>query len=136
MFYKCSNLAYIKVAFTDWKGVTSTINWATDVAKNGTFICPKELIIEYDNLSKIPVTWTVNWLETRTEAVATEESMKVHTSGLTIFVRNADADIEVYEVGGKLIGKVRTMNGEAQITVPQSGIYLVKTGAQTLKVAL
>ena len=136
MFYKCSNLAYIKVAFTDWKGVTSTINWVTDVAKNGTFICPKELIIEYDNFSKIPVTWTVNWLETRTEAVATEESMKVHTSGLTIFVRNADADIEVYEVGGKLIGKVRTMNGEAQITVPQSGIYLVKTGAQTRKVVL
>ena len=73
---------------------------------------------------------------TRTEAVATAEILKVQTSGLTIFVCNTDADIEVYEVGGKLIGKARTMNGEAQITVPQSGIYLVKTGAQTLKVAL
>ena len=136
MFYKCSNLAYIKVAFTDWKGVTSTINWATDVAKNGTFICPKELIIEYDNFSKIPVTWTVNWLETRTEAVAAAESMKVQTSGLTIFVSNADTDIEVYEVGGRLIDKARNTNGDTQITVPQSGIYLVKAGAQTFKVAL
>ena len=136
MFNKCSNLAYIKVAFTDWKGVTSTINWATDVAKNGTFICPKELIIEYDNVSKIPVTWTVNWLETRTEAVATEESMKVQTSGLTIFVSNADTDIEVYEVGGRLIDKARNTNGDTQITVPLSGIYLVKAGAQTFKVAL
>ena len=71
-----------------------------------------------------------------TEAVAATEGTTVHTSGLTIFVCNTDADIEVYEVGGKLIGKARTMNGEAQITVPQSGIYLVKAGAQTLKVAL
>jgi hypothetical protein len=134
MFYGCEKLSHIKVAFTDWG--TDTENWVTDVAETGTFICPEELSLEYgDNF--IPEGWTVKQEEnTRTEAVAATEGTTVHTSGLTIFVCNTDADIEVYEVGGKLIGKARTMNGEAQITVPQSGIYLVKAGAQTFKVAL
>ena len=136
MFCGCEKLSHIKVAFTDWG--TYTYYWLANVAKNGTFICPKELSLEYgDGVSKIPNGWTVKTLGAdKVEAVAAAESMKVQTSGLTIFIRNADADIEVYEVGGKLIGKVRTMNGEAQITVPQSGIYLVKAGAQTRKVVL
>ena len=135
MFYGCEKLSHIKVAFTDWG--TGTEIWVTDVAETGTFICPKDLLEKIWGVSHIPEGWTVKQEEnTRTEAVAATEGTTVHTSGLTIFVCNTDADIEVYEVGGKLIGKARTMNGEAQITVPQSGIYLVKTGAQTFKVAL
>ena len=137
MFYGCKNLSRIKVAFTDW-GFSSpyTYSWTDNVAKNGTFICPKNLPKIYGE-THIPDGWTVIQEEdSSTEAVAATEGTMVHTSGLTIFVRNADADIEIYEVGGKLIGKTRTMNGEAQMTVPQSGIYLVKTGAQTFKVVL
>ncbi len=134
MFEGCWRLTYIKVAFSDW-GPSTTYRWTDYVAKNGTFVCPEELTLYY-NGSHIPEGWTVNWLETRTEAVPAEEGLSVRTSGLTIFIGNANADIEVYEVGGKLIGKARTMSGEAQMTVPQSGIYLVKAGAQTRKVVL
>jgi hypothetical protein len=134
MFYECHKLSHIKVAFTDWG--TDTEIWVRDVAETGTFICPEELSLEYGD-DFIPEGWSVKTLGAdKVEAVATAEGMKVQTSGLTIFVSNADTDIEVYEVGGRLIGKARTMNGEAQITVPQSGIYLVKAGAQTFKVAL
>ena len=134
MFEGCWRLTYIKVAFSDW-GFSSTYSWTDYVAKNGTFVCPEGLTLYY-NGSHIPEGWTVNWLETRTEEVPAEEGLSVRTSGLTIFIGNANADIEVYEVGGKLIGKVRTMSGEAQMTVPQPGVYLVKAGAQTLKVVL
>ncbi len=135
MFNGCSNLAYIKVALTNWGDELTTFFWVENVAKNGTFFCPEELILIYgDNF--IPGGWDVNCLETRTEAVPAEEGLSVRTSGLTIFIGNANADIEVYEAGGKLIGKARTMSGEAQMTVPQSGIYLVKAGAQTCKVVL
>ena len=134
MFEGCWRLTYIKVAFSDW-GFSPTNSWTDNVAKNGTFVCPEGLTLYY-NGSHIPEGWTVNCLETRTEAVPAEEGLSVRTSGLTIFIGNANADIEVYEAGGKLIGKARTMSGEAQITVPQSGIYLVKAGAQTRKVVL
>jgi hypothetical protein len=135
MFNGCSNLAYIKVALTNWGNELTTFFWVENVAKNGTFICPEELRLIYaDNF--IPYDWDVNCLETQTKRVPAEEGLSVRTSGLTIFIGNANADIEVYEVGGKLIGKARTMSGEAQMTVPQSGIYLVKAGAQTRKVVL
>ncbi|MBO4331846.1 MAG: hypothetical protein J5875_01620 [Paludibacteraceae bacterium] len=135
MFEGCESLSYVKVAFTEWDDI-NTIIWLSNVAEEGTFICPKKLRLTYGT-SNIPDGWTVIREEdSSTEAVAATEGTTVHTSGLTIFVCNTDADIEVYEVGGKLIGKARAMNGEAQITVPQSGIYLVKAGAQTFKVAL
>ena len=135
MFNGCSNLAYIKVALTNWGNELTTFFWVENVAKNGTFICPEELRLIYDD-NFIPGGWDVNCLETQTKRVPAEEGLSVRTSGLTIFIGNANADIEVYEAGGKLIGKARTMNGEAQMTVPQSGIYLVKAGAQTRKVVL
>ena len=41
MFSGCTKLSRIKVAFTYWG--TDTDSWVKDVAKNGTFICPKNL---------------------------------------------------------------------------------------------
>ena len=56
MFSGCTKLSRIKVAFTDWG--TDTDYWVEDVAKHGTFICPKKLPTEYGENS-IPEGWKI-----------------------------------------------------------------------------
>jgi hypothetical protein len=56
MFSGCSNLAYIKVAFTDWG--TGTDFWLMGVAENGTFVCPAELSRNY-GIDWIPASWKI-----------------------------------------------------------------------------
>ena len=62
MFKGCSNLAEINVGFIEWKwsrnGSSSTHNWLSGVAPNGTFICPKELPKESGE-NRIPEGWKV-----------------------------------------------------------------------------
>ena len=56
MFSGCTKLSRIKVAFTDWG--TDTDSWVKDVAKNGTFICPKNLPTKYGE-DFIPEGWKI-----------------------------------------------------------------------------
>lgn len=56
MFNNCSKLSYIKIGFPYW--ARNTENWVEGVAEHGTFVCPKELPIEY-GVSRIPEGWTV-----------------------------------------------------------------------------
>ena len=56
MFSGCKKLSRIKVAFTDWG--TDTDSWVKDVAKNGTFICPKNLPTKYGE-DFIPEGWKI-----------------------------------------------------------------------------
>lgn len=57
-------MSYIKVGFKSWLDEDRfgknelTTNWVEGVAENGTFVCPKELPIEY-GVSRIPKGWTV-----------------------------------------------------------------------------
>lgn len=58
-------MSYIKVGFKSWLDNSHysnknelTTNWVKDVAEHGTFVCPKELPIEY-GVSRIPEGWTV-----------------------------------------------------------------------------
>lgn len=57
MFVGCSNINKIEVNFTNWLD-GQTADWVNGVAKNGTFICPQELPIEFGE-DRIPVGWTV-----------------------------------------------------------------------------
>ena len=65
MFNGCSKLSEIKVGFTDWgkeyeiyngETTSNTLNWLSDVAPNGKFICPKGLPKEVGE-SRIPKGW-------------------------------------------------------------------------------
>ena len=56
MFSGCKKLSRIKVAITDWG--TDTDSWVKDVAKNGTFICPKNLPTKYGE-DFIPEGWKI-----------------------------------------------------------------------------
>ncbi|MBP5482599.1 MAG: leucine-rich repeat protein [Paludibacteraceae bacterium] len=60
MFLNCTNLSEISVAFNVWDDNTSW--WVKDVAPTGTFICPKDLPLEY-GVSRIPEGWTVKYIE-------------------------------------------------------------------------
>ena len=59
IFSGCTNLSEITVHFTEWP---DTYSWVADVAPTGTFICPKELPLEY-GANRIPKGWAVKHLE-------------------------------------------------------------------------
>lgn len=57
MFYSCYNLQQLQVKFTEWRGDTS--HWVQSVYnENGTFVCPAELQVLYDQ-NHIPSGWGV-----------------------------------------------------------------------------
>lgn len=60
-------------------------------------------------------------------------SPTVRTHGLTLTVEGTQGAVEVYDTGGTLVARSRS--GQS-VTLPQSGIYVVRTAGGTLKVAL
>ena len=68
MFNGCTQLAEIKVGFTDWgqmyttdsdsEEIWNTQDWLIDVAPNGKFICPKKLPKEFGE-SRMPEEWKI-----------------------------------------------------------------------------
>ena len=140
MFSGCTNLSEIRVAFVEWKNSSdqedNTYSWVENVAPTGTFYCPKALPLEY-GLDGIPEGWTVKYIEEGTgvnDAVASETT--VWTEGNTIYVRDSEGDVEVYDMLGRLIVSKRGGQENIQIPVPQKGIYVVKVGTETHKVKL
>ena len=140
MFSGCTNLSEIRVAFVEWKDSSdqedNTHLWVKNVAQTGTFYCPKALPLEY-GLDRIPEGWTVKYIEEGTgvnDAVAS--GIAVWTEGNTIYVRDSEGDVEVYDMLGRLIVSKRNGQENIQISVPQKGIYVVKVGTETHKVEL
>lgn len=114
----------------------NTYRWVENVAPTGTFYCPKALPLEY-GLDRIPEGWTVKYIEEGTgvnDAVAS--GIAVWTEGNTIYVRDSEGDVEVYDMLGRLIVSKRNGQENIQIPVPQKGIYVVKVGTETHKVEL
>ena len=63
MFYNCTNLSEINVSFVNWSDAKyCTARWTQNVAPTGTFICPKDLPLEYGD-SRIPEGWTVKYID-------------------------------------------------------------------------
>ena len=140
MFSGCTNLSEIRVAFVEWKNSSNqddnTHLWVKNVAQTGTFYCPKALPLEY-GLDRIPEGWTVKYIEEGTgvnDAVSSE--IAVWTEGNTIYIRDSEGDVEVYDMLGRLIASKRGGQGNIQISIPQKGIYVVKVGTETHKVEL
>ncbi len=61
IFEYCTNLSQIEVNFTEWDE-TGTKYWVYQVAPTGTFICPKNLAVEY-GYHRIPEGWEVKYIE-------------------------------------------------------------------------
>ena len=140
MFSGCTNLSEIRVAFVEWKDSSdqedNTYFWVENVSPTGTFYCPKALPLEY-GLDRIPEGWTVKYIEEGTgvnDVVSSE--IAVWTEGNTIYIRDSEGDVEVYDMLGRLIASKRGGQGNIQISIPQKGIYVVKVGTETHKVEL
>ena len=74
MFSGCTNLSEISIAFDKWND--NTLEWVADVAPTGTFICPKDLPLEY-GVSRIPEGWTVKYID---DTVAVETNYLTFTA--------------------------------------------------------
>lgn len=140
MFSRCTNLSEIRVAFVEWKNSTdkvyNTYRWVENVGPTGTFYCPKALPLEY-GADRIPEGWTVKYIEEGTGVNDTVASgIAVWTEGNTIYIRDSEGDVEVYDMLGRLIGSKRGGQENIQIPVPQKGIYVVKVGTETHKLEL
>ena len=61
LFAGCQKLSQIEVGLTRWDWY-STTDWVKNVAPTGTFICSKELALEYGD-DRIPVGWRVEYIE-------------------------------------------------------------------------
>ena len=76
MFSGCTSLSEINVSFDDWDKLDATFEWVADVAPTGTFICPKDLPLEY-GVSRIPEGWTVKYID---DTVAVETNYLTFTA--------------------------------------------------------
>lgn len=143
MFKDCTNLSEISVSFSKWSEIGAlhleyegTEDWVVNVAPTGTFICPKELPIEYGP-SRIPEGWNVEYIcnDDAVEDIANENT-RVWTDGLNLYVRYAGI-VEVYDLNGKQICKEQ---GDADspmcLSMPAHGVYVVKMGGKSSKVEL
>ncbi len=137
LFEDCTSLSRIKVNFTEWnRWGQGTDYWVNHVAPTGTFICPKELPIEYGS-SRIPEGWNVVYIG---EGEAVEDiastNTRAWTEGLNLYVRYT-GDVIVYDLNGKQIDKAQ---GDASdpicLSLPSHGVYVVKMGGKSIKVEL
>ena len=59
MFYRCTNLNYIKMMATDISASKCLNNWVKGVSSTGTFVKNKDATWDVTGTSGIPESWTV-----------------------------------------------------------------------------
>ncbi len=124
MFSNCTNLSEISVAFNVWDD--NTFWWVKNVAPTGTFICPKELPLEYGD-SKIPEGWTVKYPEDVSVAdPALADGITVWTDGLTVYVCGAEGEVSLYDMSGRIVAVSNSKDEERVLGVPAKGAYVVR----------
>ncbi len=91
MFDGCTNISKITVSFDDWMNDgKSTHTWVKNVAPTGTFICPKDLPLEYGD-SRIPEGWTVKYID---------DTVAVETNYLTFTAEEDGSSFGIVNNGG------------------------------------
>ena len=75
IFARCTSLSQIRVSFDEWSD-DFTGEWTEYVAPTGTFICPKDLPLEY-GWARIPEGWTVKYID---DTVAVEANYLTFTA--------------------------------------------------------
>ena len=96
MFYGCKNLSQIHVSFESWGNNEETNGWVQYVASTGTFICPKDLPLEY-RISRIPKGWTAQYVD---DTVAIHDTVVVETNYLTFTAEEDGSSFGIVNNGG------------------------------------
>ena len=132
MFEGCTNLSEIRVAFDSWSSGSATESWVNDVAPTGKFICPKSLEIEFGE-DRIPEGWIVVDIEEVGVGTTTSDGIAVWSEGHTIYIRNAEGEVSLYDPSGRLISvSTGTADETRSLYVPCQGIYFVRANGKTL----
>ena len=131
MFKGCTNLSEITVHFTEWP---DNYDWVKGVAPTGTFICPKELSVEYGS-KRIPEGWALETGELSGMDDLSSVGFTFWTEDHTIFVRGAEGLVAVYNLNGQLLRAAQcTADGTARFVMPAAGVYVVKAGMKSVEV--
>ncbi|MCL2281958.1 MAG: T9SS type A sorting domain-containing protein [Fibromonadales bacterium] len=129
--------------------IESSTNWAPQITvKDGGKILVEgtDYIVSYSNnsapgIATATATGKGNYAGTVSENFEILGGItKAHVIGKTIMLQNLqkDAKVNVYNLSGQLIynSQLSTLNSQLKIDVQTKGIYIVKTGNQTLKVTV
>ena len=85
-----------------------------------------------------PTKWEQNKVDTEdTKIVAKDAEVEIRTaSGSIVVVSAKPVQIKVYTILGQLISRENLPAGRSQLNVQAHGVYIIKTGDLTCKVAL
>lgn len=99
----------------------------TDAVTNNTYTIPD---LEHD--TTLTLSLEKNNIATGTEYPTAPSNIKVYTINRTLYIENCpeNADIKVYNLGGKLIQQSK----EHVISLPMSGVYIVNIEQYTFKI--
>ena len=123
MFYGCTSLSEISVVFDNWEN-SYTKEWVVNVAPTGTFICPKDLPLEY-GVGRIPEGWTVKYKEDTAVPTVAADGIAIWTEGRTIYVRGAKNNVSLFDVSGKFISSSSADAELHTLTAPAQGVYII-----------
>ena len=123
MFYGCTSLSEISVVFDNWEN-SYTKEWVVNVAPTGTFICPKDLPLEY-GVGRIPEGWTVKYKEDTAVPTVAADGIAIWTEGRTIYVRGAKNNVSLFDVSGKFISSSSADADLHTLTAPAQGVYII-----------
>lgn len=93
-------------------------------------------------VATLPVSADPKWEPVKTEKVAgksvvKETDLEIKTATSTIIVTaNHSVQIRIFTILGRLVSSDTLPPGSSQLTLPAHGVYIVKVGGLTCKVAV
>jgi len=82
----------------------------------------------------LPGTENLEELTTPTSELSINSNIRIWSFENTIFVENGCNKIEIVDMAGRVVKQVTPNSNRTEISLPNSGIYIVKTGVKTQKV--
>lgn len=134
-FYYCDAITRVKVnAVTPPTGA----DFSSTAYANATLVVPDNSIEDY----KAATGWKEFYnIISESEATGisnvetnTEQNVKIENGN--IVVENVRGIVNIYDIAGTLVKRVKADGNRIDITLPQRGIYIVKTGRTAVKVVI
>ena len=129
-FTNCGSLEQINVG----SAVPPTgAEFSKSVYQNASLIVPEKYVETYKDAEGWKEFYNIT---TNIDNVKTSPNLNVKVENGNIIIYDAIGTVSVYDVTGTLIKYVRANSGTVEISVPCSGIYIVKANNKTTKIIL
>lgn len=134
-FFDCESLESMVLS----KSVTSVGSLAFYMCINLTIYCEAQgKPSSWDNnwnASYCPIKWNYGHTDVEESDMA-ENVVNIYAFNNTIVVDNANADVFVYDVMGKLVAKDMSNDQRVEMHIQRAGVYIVKAGNATQRVVV